>query len=81
MTVYTVLLFGITKDLLKEKSLKITLDQPVTVAEFLLQVKKQFPALQNLPSLRIAADHHFPEADFMLLPQMEIALIPPVSGG
>jgi molybdopterin converting factor small subunit len=39
------------------------------------------PALKNLPSLRLAAEHRFPEPDFILSDTMEIALIPPVSGG
>lgn len=81
MIVYTVLLFGITKDLLKEKSIQLIVNEPLSVSDFLLSVKTQFPALKNLPSLRVAADHHFPENNFTLLPSMEIALIPPVSGG
>jgi molybdopterin converting factor small subunit len=47
----------------------------------LTQVKNQFPELQNLPSLRLAADHHFPKPEFIVEQHMEIALIPPVSGG
>ncbi|MEY2793388.1 MAG: hypothetical protein RJA76_1380 [Bacteroidota bacterium] len=81
MTVYTVLLFGITKDLLKEKSIQIEVEDSLRVSDFLEIIKIKFPALQNLPSLRVAADHHFPDDSFLLLPSMEIALIPPVSGG
>ncbi len=81
MAIYTVLLFGITKDLIGKKSIEIELDEPLTVSDFLQKVKATFPSIQNLPSIRVAADHHFPENHFLLLPSMEIALIPPVSGG
>lgn len=81
MTVYSVLLFGITKDLLKEKTIQVKVDQPITASELLKHLKISYPELAKLPSLRIAAEHHFPEESFLLLPAMEIALIPPVSGG
>ncbi len=81
MITYTVLLFGITKDLLKEKSIQLTTESPLLVSDFLQKIKETFPQLQSLPSVRVAADHHFPDKDFLLLPDMEIALIPPVSGG
>lgn len=81
MAVYTVLLFGITKDLIGKKSIALELNEPLTVSEFLQKMKETFPSIQNLPSIRVAADHHFPSNDFLLLPSMEIALIPPVSGG
>ncbi len=44
-------------------------------------VKNAHPELQKLPSLRLAADQHFPKPDFIIEERMEIALIPPVSGG
>jgi len=81
MSIYTVLLFGITRDLLKDKSISFELTEPPTASDLLKHLKSSYPALQNLPSLRLAANHQFPEAEDLILPGMEIALIPPVSGG
>jgi molybdopterin synthase sulfur carrier subunit len=77
MATYTLLLFGICRDLLKKDEICIE-TQELVDAETLLAT---FPALSNLPSLRLAADHHFPKPDFIIEERMEIALIPPVSGG
>jgi molybdopterin converting factor small subunit len=53
----------------------------LTSGQLLQSLKLNYPALENLPSLRIAVDHHFPKPEFMVEENMEIALIPPVSGG
>jgi molybdopterin synthase sulfur carrier subunit len=81
MATYTLLLFGICRDLLKKD--EISIETPALVdAETLLSITKNtFPELSHLPSLRLAADHHFPKSDFIIEERMEIALIPPVSGG
>lgn len=78
---YTILLFGICRDLLKSDMIQYENDSLLTSGQLLQSLKKSFPALENLPSLRIAVDHHFPKPEFMVEENMEIALIPPVSGG
>lgn len=81
MTAYTVLLFGITKDLIGKKSIQLEIEGNLTAKKCLETLKERYPSLANLPSMRLAAEHQFPEDDFELKPHMEIALIPPVSGG
>lgn len=81
MNAYTVLLFGITKDFIGEKSIQIEIEGKITAGGFLKLVKERYPALNNIPSVRLAAEHQFPTDEFELDPRMEIALIPPVSGG
>ena len=81
MSTYHILLFGICRDLLKSASISIEKEGSVTVEEMLQTLRLKHPALKNLPSLRLAAEHRFPEPDFILSETMEIALIPPVSGG
>ncbi len=81
MSTYHILLFGICRDLLKSSSISIEKEGSVTVEEMLHTLRSMHPALENLPSLRLAAEHCFPEPDFILSESMEIALIPPVSGG
>ena len=81
MAVYTVLLFGITKDLIGKKSIDLEVNEPLTVSAFLQKMKETFPSIQNLPSLRVAADHHFPSSDFISYAVLGLTIIPPVSGG
>ncbi|MDF5689562.1 MoaD/ThiS family protein [Aquirufa aurantiipilula] len=78
---YRILLFGLTRDLLQNKEIVVSTNKILTASQLLDQLKSNYPSLANLPSLRIAAEHHFPEANFILQEGMEIALIPPVSGG
>jgi molybdopterin converting factor small subunit len=81
MATYTLLLFGICRDLLKKDQISIETQELVDASTLLDITKNTYPALSNLPSLRLAADHHFPKSDFIIEEHMEIALIPPVSGG
>lgn len=78
---YHILLFGICRDLLKSSTISIEKEGNVTVEEMLQSLRMLHPALEKLPSLRLAAEHRFPAPDFILSTGMEIALIPPVSGG
>ena len=57
------------------------MEELVSAGDLLAQLKKNYPVLSELPSLRIAVDHHFPKPEFLVEENMEIALIPPVSGG
>ncbi len=59
----------------------VSSEKTLTASQLLDKLKSNYPSLAKLPSLRIAAEHHFPEAHFILNEGMEIALIPPVSGG
>ena len=81
MATYTLLLFGICRDLLKKDEITIETTELVDAQTLLSITKNTYPELSNLPSLRLAAEQHFPKPDFIVEPRMEIALIPPVSGG
>ncbi len=81
MATYTLLLFGICRDLLKKDEIIIETPELVNAETLLRMTKNTYPELSNLPSLRLAAEQHFPKPDFIVEPHMEIALIPPVSGG
>ncbi len=81
MATYTLLLFGICRDLLKKDEIIIETPELVNAETLLRMTKNTYPELSNLPSLRLAAEQHFPKPDFIVEPGMEIALIPPVSGG
>jgi molybdopterin converting factor small subunit len=81
MPSYQILLFGISKDLLKSDKISYSVEQLISAGDLLKSLKNSYPALGELPSLRIAVNHHFPKPDFLVEENMEIALIPPVSGG
>ena len=81
MATYTLLLFGICRDLLKKDQITLEIEGQVDAQGLLTLAKNQIRELQNLPSLRLASYHHFPKPDFIVEEHMEIALIPPVSGG
>jgi molybdopterin converting factor small subunit len=81
MPTYKILLFGITRDLLHQKEIEFTCEKKMNAGELLNALKLEFSALNQLPSLRIAVEQHFPENNFVVEERMEIALIPPVSGG
>ncbi|MEY3854199.1 MAG: hypothetical protein RIS68_213 [Bacteroidota bacterium] len=81
MPSYQILLFGIAKDLLKSDKISYTVEQIMSAGDLLTDLKTSYPVLGDLPSLRIAVDHHFPKPEYLVEENMEIALIPPVSGG
>jgi molybdopterin converting factor small subunit len=81
MPSYQILLFGNAKDLLKSDKISYAEEQRISAGDLLSKLKNSYPVLGELPSLRIAVDHHFPKPEFLVEENMEIALIPPVSGG
>jgi molybdopterin converting factor small subunit len=81
MPTYKILLFGITRDLLQKKEMDFSCEKKLNASDLLKALKNEFTEFDQLPSLRLAVEQHFPENNFMVEENMEIALIPPVSGG
>lgn len=77
----TILLFGITKDLVGKQKLKMKLNKPTTVADFKKQLFDTYPELISMDSIAIAVNSEYAFDDFLISQNDEIALIPPVSGG
>ena len=78
----TVLLFGVTRDIVGRGSL--TLEQTdglKTVGDLKRQLMDEFPALRELSSLAVAINQNYAGEADTLQEADEIALIPPVSGG
>lgn len=78
----TVLLFGVTRDIVGRGSL--TLEQTdglKTVGDLKRQLMEEFPALRELSSLAVAINQNYAGEADTLQETDEIALIPPVSGG
>ena len=77
----SVLLFGITRDLVGQSTVLVPIAKEARVSDLLAQMHQQFPALSGIRSLLVAVNGEYAEADQVLAQHDEIALIPPVSGG
>ncbi len=83
----TILLFGVTKDIVGSPSLSIPTVSvtgksiPKTVKELREFLNKSYPELGKLSSLVIAVNNSYARDDEQINSYDEIALIPPVSGG
>ena len=73
--------FGITKDILGGFSHEVSINEGETVAIFLENLQKKYPALLELPSLHVAINEDYQEPHYLIKPGDEVVLIPPVSGG
>lgn len=83
----TVLLFGVTKDIVGSPSLSIPTssitgrNNPKTVGELKQFLGNSYPELNNLSSLAVAVNNSYAKDEQEINSYDEIALIPPVSGG
>ncbi|HKI45907.1 MAG TPA: MoaD/ThiS family protein [Balneolales bacterium] len=77
-----ILLFGITKDIVGDDTLRVSDQSAIrTVSDLRKWLFAQYPAMGELRSLAIAVDNHFADDSETILSSAELALIPPVSGG
>jgi molybdopterin converting factor subunit 1 len=77
----TVLLFGITRDLVGQAQVAVPLAQGNRVADLMGHLYAQYPALSGVKSILVAVNSEYADPDTALSPTDEVALIPPVSGG
>ncbi|MGB5648313.1 MAG: MoaD/ThiS family protein [Muriicola sp.] len=80
----TILLFGITRDIVGNASFSIPVNESSTlenVGELKMYLTDQFPAFNELSSLAIAVNSNYATDSTLIAANDEIALIPPVSGG
>lgn len=83
----TILLFGITRDIIGSPSLSLTnltathKKIPKTVKELRKFLGNAYPELNKLSSLAIAVNNSYADDHVEINIYDEIALIPPVSGG
>ncbi len=78
----TVLLFGVTRDIVGQGSLSLSGTEGLgTVGDLKRQLMDEFPALRELSSLAVAVNQSYAREEDPISETDEIALIPPVSGG
>jgi molybdopterin synthase sulfur carrier subunit len=77
-----VLLFGITREITGQSRINIPENAGINTVKALKDwLGRQYPALQSLSSMAVAVDSEYAQDEDVLMPEQEIALIPPVSGG
>ncbi|NNJ88699.1 MAG: MoaD/ThiS family protein [Eudoraea sp.] len=80
----TILLFGITRDIVGNHSLNIPENDTKdlgSVGQLKSYIMELFPALKDLTSLAVAVNSNYASDKTPISGTDEIALIPPVSGG
>lgn len=76
-----VLFFGITTDLVGSNQEEITIEKPISVADFKIILKEKHPSLKNIASYAIAVNESYAEDTSIIKMNDVVAVIPPVSGG
>ncbi|MGA9239521.1 molybdopterin converting factor subunit 1 [Robiginitalea sp.] len=79
-----VLLFGVTRDIVKCSSIDLNAQIAAgiqTVGDLKKHLSMEYPKLAELTSLAVAVNQQYAEENHPLGNKDEIALIPPVSGG
>ena len=80
----TILLFGITKDIVGNTTLSLSHSEAKavqTVGQLKRFLKGTYPEMNKLNSLAVAVNSEYAEDERAIKHEDEIALIPPVSGG
>ena len=77
----TVLLFGITTDIVGAASIQVELPEQSVIADFKIELYKLYPKLKTLKSCAFAVNEAYAKDTTTLTKSDIIALIPPVSGG
>lgn len=75
------LCFGITKEMVGVFENQMEIEEGTTVGVFIENLKKEYPELNRLNSLRIAVNEDYAEMTQILSEKDEVVLVPPVSGG
>ncbi|MBC8156074.1 MAG: MoaD/ThiS family protein [Bacteroidetes bacterium] len=77
----SVLLFGITRELVGQSKLTCPLPPGASVGDLLDVLRTDYPRLGEIKSLLVAVNNEYADLDTRITSADEIALIPPVSGG
>lgn len=75
------LFFGITEDIIGQKSMQLALHNNATVGSLKDLLIKDYPKLKQYNSFSIAVNMEYADDESVIKSGDTVALIPPVSGG
>ena len=81
MNTYTLLCFGVARDITGASSVTLHLRPRPTVADLRAKLTEEYPAFGELVSFAIARNEEYATDAEALAPGDTLAVIPPVSGG
>lgn len=81
MPQYTLLCFGVARDIAAGPRLSLDLPDAATVADLRQRLETTYPAFTELVSYAIARNESYAGDEEILTPGDVLAIIPPVSGG
>jgi molybdopterin converting factor subunit 1 len=77
-----VILFGISREIVGEKRIKVDPVENIRTVGALKQwMKVKYPQLEKIKSLAVAVDSEYAHDEQSIIDENEVAIIPPVSGG
>jgi molybdopterin converting factor small subunit len=76
-----IIAYGIAKDITGSRRSILNVPDAITVGDFRSVLYREFPELKELTSLAIAIDDEYRDDKFLIHENVEVILIPPVSGG
>ena len=76
-----ILFFGITSDLIGERSIEMEFQDEINLQEFKKSLLEKFPKLKQHINFSMAVNMEYAEETIVLKNNDIVALIPPVSGG
>jgi molybdopterin converting factor small subunit len=76
-----VLGFGIVREIFGNSGIEVDLPEEPTIADLRCRLEQMYPSLRALASYMVATNDRYAKPDDRIHPGLEIAVIPPVSGG
>ncbi len=73
--------FGIARDILQGSGKELDIEGSPTIADVKTALLHEYPDFSKLASLRFAVNEEYQSDSYILNPQDEVVIIPPVSGG
>lgn len=76
-----VILYGVARDIIGTSCYDFTTSEAIKVDDLLKTLCEHFPRLSELSSLLVAVNDEYADKEYVIGPEDEVVLIPPVSGG
>jgi len=76
-----IIAYGIAKDIIKNKSIILTIEEMTTIAKLKEQLILKLPKFDTLKKISFAVNESYVSDNYELQLNDEVVIIPPVSGG